>query len=46
VQSAALPEEQNEPDIADLPRLVLLPKRKNFGRIRQLIDAVNRAETE
>ena len=46
VQSAALPEEQNEPDIAVLPRLVLLPKRKNFGRIRQLIDAVNRAETE
>ena len=46
VQSAALPEEQNEPDIADLPRLVLLPKRENFGRIRQLIDAVNRAETE
>jgi len=46
VPSAALPEEQNEPDLAELPRLVLTPKRKNFGRIRQLIDAVNRAETE
>ena len=46
VQSIALPEEQNEPEIATLPRLVLLPKRKNFGRIRQLIDAVNAAETE
>ncbi len=45
-QSAALPVEQNEPELADLPRLVLTPKRKNFGRIRQLIDAVNAAETE
>ena len=46
VQSTALPEEQNEPEIAALPRLVLAPKRKNFGRIRQLIDAINAAETE
>ena len=45
VQAAALPEEQNEPEIAALPRLVLAPIRKNFGRIRQLIDAVNRGET-
>ena len=45
-QTAALPEEQNEPEIATLPRLVLLPKRKNFGRIRQLLDAINAAETE
>ena len=45
-QTAALPEEQNEPEIAALPRLVLAPRRKNFGRIRQLIDAVNLAETE
>ena len=46
VQAAALPEERNEPELAALPRLVLLPKRKNFGRIRQLIDAINAAETE
>ncbi len=45
VQTTALPAEQNEPELAALPRLVLAPKRKNFGRIRQLIDAVNTAET-
>lgn len=45
VQSAALPDEQNEPDLMPLPRLVLAPLRTNFGRLRQLIDAVNEAET-
>jgi hypothetical protein len=44
VPSAALPEEQNEPDIAELPRLVLLPYRRNFGRFRALIDAINAAD--
>ena len=46
VQTTALPEERNEPELAALPRLVLLPQRKNFGRIRQLIDAINAAVTE
>lgn len=46
VQTTPLPAEHNEPELAALPRLVLSPKRKNFGRIRQLIDAVNAAETE
>jgi hypothetical protein len=46
VQGAALHEEHNEPEIANLPRLILSPKRKNFGRIRQLIDAVNASDTE
>ncbi len=41
VQGTALPEEKNEPDIAGLPRLILTPNRRNFGRIRRLIDAVN-----
>lgn len=44
-QGVALPEERNEPDLADLPRLIFTPKRKNFGRFRKLIDAVNAAET-
>jgi hypothetical protein len=44
-QSSALPEEQNEPEILSLPRLVLTPNRSNFGRLRQLIDAINDAET-
>ena len=42
LQSGALPEESGEPDIADLPRLVFLPRRRNFGRLRKVIDAVNR----
>ncbi len=45
-QTAALPEELNEPDIAHLPRLVLTPNRRNFGVLRRLLDAINLAETE
>jgi hypothetical protein len=40
-QSAALPEERNEPELASLPRLILVPDQRQYGRIRQLIDAVN-----
>ncbi len=40
-QTSALPAEKNEPQIADLPRLVFAPFRRNFGRYRQLIDAIN-----
>jgi uncharacterized protein (TIGR00730 family) len=43
--SAALRAERNEPALADLPRLILTPHRHNFGRIRLLIDGINRAET-
>jgi len=46
VQGEALPEETNEPDIAHLPRLICTPHRRNFGRLRLLIDAVNVAELE
>jgi len=45
-QTVQLPEEVNEPEIAALPRLVFVPARKNFGRFRQLIDAVNLAAKE
>jgi uncharacterized protein (TIGR00730 family) len=45
VQSGALPQEQNQPDLANLPRLILTPHRHEFGRYRQLIDAINLAET-
>jgi uncharacterized protein (TIGR00730 family) len=41
VQSKALPPEKNEPEIWELPRLVFMPHRRNFGRFRQLIDAIN-----
>jgi uncharacterized protein (TIGR00730 family) len=45
VQSTALSEEKNEPEIWDLPRLILTPFRNNFGRFRQLIDAINSSST-
>lgn len=41
VQDSALRQEKNEPEIWKLPRLILTPYRNNFGRFRQLIDAVN-----
>jgi uncharacterized protein (TIGR00730 family) len=41
VQGSALRQEKNEPEIWDLMRLILTPYRNNFGRFRQLIDAIN-----
>ena len=46
VQRQALSVEADQPDLADLPRLVFKPKRGNYGRMRQLIDAINLAEFE
>lgn len=42
----ALRQEKNEPEIWSLPRLILRPHRRSFGRFRQLIDAINLAEVE
>ena len=39
----ALPEEDDEPEIAHFPRLILDFDRKHYGRLRQLIDAINEA---
>ncbi len=44
VQGSALAAEKNEPEIADMPRLIFTPHRRSFGRFRQLIDALNDAE--
>jgi len=41
VQSSALPEEQNEPELGHLPRLILHFDRRSLGQLRQLIDCVN-----
>jgi uncharacterized protein (TIGR00730 family) len=41
VQTKALAEEEDEPALAALPRLVLPYDRTHFGRLRQLIDRVN-----
>jgi len=46
VQGSALPEEANEPELDKYPRLILTPHRRNFGRLRLLLDAINDAETE
>jgi len=43
-QRGALEAEEDEPELAGLSRLVFRHKRQKFGRLRQLIDAVNRSE--
>lgn len=37
----AFPEENQEAEIAHLPRLVFQPHKRNFGRLRQVIDSLN-----
>ena len=39
--SGPLAEEMDEPEISQLPRIVLDFKRENFGGLRELIDAIN-----
>ncbi len=46
VQTTALEEEQNDSDLADLPRIVLRHRRRDFGRLREFINAINDAEVE
>ena len=41
-QREALDDERDEPDMDDLPRLVFHFNRRSLGRLRQLIDAINR----
>jgi uncharacterized protein (TIGR00730 family) len=41
--SGPLPEEIDEPEIGHLPRLLVDFKRDDFGRLRELIDAINSA---
>jgi uncharacterized protein (TIGR00730 family) len=41
-QCSALPEEANDTHLADLPRLRFRFDRKSLGRLRMLIDAINR----
>jgi hypothetical protein len=45
VQGGPLSQERNQPELAHLPRLIFAPHRHEFGRYRQLIDAINLAET-
>src|SRR5262245_54762395 len=41
-QTDALPQEANDPHLANLPRLRFHFDRKNHGRLRQLVDVINR----
>ncbi len=41
VQGKALPEEEGEPDLAHLPRLIFHFDRRALGRLRMLIDFIN-----
>ena len=45
-QGKAFRQEKNEPEIWSLPRLILTPHRRHFGRFRQLIDAINSSSME
>jgi hypothetical protein len=44
--SGPLAEEKDEPDLAELPRLVFRFNRRSLGRLRQMIDALNRGSIE
>ena len=41
--SAALPEEMDQPELTPLPRLTFPFNRRDFGKLRLLIDEINRA---
>ena len=41
VQREALPEESDDRSVAHLPRLVLIPHKREFGMLRLLINAIN-----
>ncbi len=41
--SGPLDEERDEPELAGLPRIVFTFNRSSFGRLRQMIDTLNRA---
>src|SRR5690606_31478567 len=45
-QRGPLREENNEPEYAEMPRLVFNFNRRNLGRLRQLIDCINRGSVE
>ena len=43
-QCDALPDERNEPELLDLPRLAFQFNRRNLGKLRFLIDCINRGQ--
>ncbi|MEJ6578730.1 MAG: LOG family protein [Akkermansiaceae bacterium] len=45
-QMRALEEERYDDDLADLPRIILRHRRRDFGRLRVFLNALNQAEVE
>jgi hypothetical protein len=45
-QCSALALEHDDPDLVSKPRLAFQFNRRNFGRLRLLIDAINRGSVE
>ena len=45
-QDTALPEEQDEAAIVHLPRLTFTPHKRNYGRFREFINAINDCDQE
>jgi len=45
-QGEALADESEETELAGLPRLVLTPRKSDFGMLRLLIDTINNSETQ
>ncbi len=46
IRSAALPQESDDPHLADLPRLVFQFNRRDIGRLRQMVDVINSSGTQ
>ena len=42
-QTSALEEEADDHHLHNMPRIVLVPKKRDFGKIRLLLDAINDA---
>lgn len=45
-QMKALEEEKGDEDLIDLPRIVFRHRRRDFGRLREFINALNQADVE
>lgn len=45
-RSDALPEERDDPELLELPRLAMRFNRRNYGRLRQLIDCLNQGRCD
>ena len=45
-QCSALKEEKDEPELAELPRLAFRFNRRSLGRLRELVDCINRGSVK